>query len=131
MIMPDPLPCHLEYAYTGNSAGLNHGRTHVVLDGPLKADQLVREPGDALCHPRSAFWGLSGENDTATSDHPTCTPCIQRSTRLVASGLLAPHNGSHQATQKLACSSFVLPNFGDPERCSRCRMPNDLHRPPQ
>lgn len=82
---------HLAYAYPRKARENLHGRTHLVVDNDLHHGRLHRKVGDALCKPRSAFWGLtSGEPDLCGAGID-CIPCAERYGHLVAAGVLAPH----------------------------------------
>jgi hypothetical protein len=63
---------HVRYAFTRRQGASSNGGYHLVLDQPLNAGRLQRKAGDALCKPRSKFWGLDVGSATADASCPTC-----------------------------------------------------------
>lgn len=57
------LTVHVLYAFNPRQGDRSIARYHAVLDQPLDAGRLHRAAGDALCKPRSKFWGLHEGND--------------------------------------------------------------------
>lgn len=88
-----PVRTHLAYAYPRKARESLHGRVHLVVDNDLHAGRLHRRTGDALCKPRSGFWGLTDGEDDLCRGGITCTPCAARHERLVAIAVLEPHGG--------------------------------------
>lgn len=68
---------HVEYAYNPRQGPRSMARYHAVLDQPLRAGRFRRDAGDALCRPRSAFWGLY----PGAADQVSCPTCRDRATR--------------------------------------------------
>jgi hypothetical protein len=66
---------HVRYAFNRSQGASSNGKYHLVLDQPLHAGRLNREKGDALCKPRSKFWGLDRGSPRAVVD---CPVCLQR-----------------------------------------------------
>jgi hypothetical protein len=84
---------HLAYAYPRKARESLHGRAHLVVDNDLHHGRLHRQTGDALCKPRSTFWGLTDGEDGLCGSGITCTPCRKRYQTLLCIGVLAPHGG--------------------------------------
>ncbi|MFJ1827381.1 hypothetical protein [Streptomyces sp. NPDC088178] len=69
---------HVQYAFNPYQGASSNGAYHLILDQPLHAARLHRNAGDALCKPRSKFWGLERGNDRQTA---TCSVCLERAAR--------------------------------------------------
>jgi hypothetical protein len=63
---------HIRYAFNRRQGASSNGNYHLVLDQPLHAGRLNREKGDALCKPRTKFWGLDQGSAQAVVDCPVC-----------------------------------------------------------
>lgn len=70
-----------EYAYVWNQGPNSRARTHLVTDEALDHGRLRRAPGDALCKPRSKFWGLSSSCASVPVDR-LCRRCVALAQRL-------------------------------------------------
>jgi hypothetical protein len=71
---------HVEGSYNPSDRGQSKSGNHLVVDEPLRAGRLVREPGDPLCRPAKEFWGLTGggREDRVVD----CHMCIKRAIRM-------------------------------------------------
>lgn len=72
------------YAYTPRQGPSSNGTYHLVVQAPLQAGRLRREPGDALCKPARRFWGLDGGRTEADFDSRPCATCSTLRGRIVA-----------------------------------------------
>lgn len=72
-----PVTAHPEYAYNPRQGAWSIARYHAVLDTDLTVGRFRRSRGDALCKPRSKFWGLE-ETKTGAVD---CPHCVERADR--------------------------------------------------
>jgi hypothetical protein len=64
------------YAYNPRQAGWSNGAYHLVVQTPLRAGRLKREPGDALCKPAGKFWGLDHRRTEEEFQARPCARCL-------------------------------------------------------
>ena len=74
---------HQEYAYVWNQGPNSRARTHLVTEVDLELGRLRRAAGDALCKPRSKFWGLDPSCEPV-ADEALCLRCRAIRDRLKA-----------------------------------------------
>lgn len=89
--MTEQVTTHVAYAYTLLQGAQSNGCYHAVLDQPLHTGRLDREPGDALCRPRRAFWGLEPVSHGAAV---SCKRCLDVAARYSIAVRLEQQDGS-------------------------------------
>lgn len=75
---PAVLSAHVLYAFNPRQGPSSNGSYHLILDQPLDAGRLHRKTGDALCKPRSKFWGLEQGDNRARANCPACLRLADR-----------------------------------------------------